>query len=425
MEPQQNSNPDQPANTLIPAPEQATTPAAASTLESIPKHTGRRSLIIIISILLLVVMAVGVGLYTYIQPVRIQSSIRTYFTYEQSDIDTLKEQSSDKTMSVDEVKKWDDRAYELVEEHNTLDVGASKVYAYLAMAQMDAAALSHKAHGSFAGSLEFVSKDVLCELYTDSCDEFAVTDDAYSKQLSSIVIAKVKARIAEDDAQTTPTVLKAGTQYWQGPAPQVGISAPSFKPWFLASADQFRSAKPLDPSSAEMKAELAAVKAALTAATNDQKAVVVKWAGGPGTRTPPGIWLTEATDYMHAQATPLDTYLEIRALVSASMADAVIGAFDSKYAYQSKRPNMIDTSIVTIMPTPNHPSYPAGHATISWAAASVLSAYLPENQQEWKRLAKEASDSRTIGGIHFPADNAAGTTMGNSIGNQVLSGWKE
>jgi hypothetical protein len=411
------NNPQEPINNQSPAPVQLTEPAPAPV-----KPTGHRTLIIV-AILMLVIIAVGAGLYMYLQPPKTQSSIRTYFTYAQSDIDALRAQSSDMTMSIDEVKRWEDRTYELVESHNSIDIDASKVYAYLSVAQLDAAALSFKAHGSFTGSLGSVSKDVLCELYSESCSELVADGDPYSRKLSSIVTAKVKERIAADNAQTKPVALKTGSQYWQGPAPQIGIKAPSFKPWFIASADQFRSAPPLDISSATMQAELAEVKATLAAATNDQKAIVVKWAGGPGTRTPPGIWLTLATDYMREQNTPLDTYLEIRALTATSMADAVIGVFDSKYTYQYKRPNMIDTSIVTIMPTPNHPSYPAGHATISWAAATVLSSYLPENEQEWKKLAKEASDSRTIGGIHFPTDNAAGTTLGSNIGDQVLKVW--
>lgn len=401
----------------------------SSIISSTPVAPGpiKRGRFVIISIIavLFITAAVTAGLYVFLQPTKTQSSIRTYFTYDQSDIDALSKQTSNAVMSIDDIEEWEDRTYELVESHRDGDVAASKVYAYMAIAQMDAAALSYQAHRSFMGNIGLVSKDVLCELYSDSCSGLIATEDSYSKQLSSIVMTQVKARIAEDTAQTTPSVLKTGSELWQGPAPQVGLGAPSFKPWFLTSGDQFRSAPPLAISSPEMQAELEVVKQTLASATNEQKAVVVKWAGGPGTRTPPGIWLTLAADYMQAENTPLDTYLEVRALVTASMADAVIGAFDSKYAYQYKRPNMIDTSIITIMPTPNHPSYPAGHATISWAAATVLSEYLPNNQQEWERLAVEASDSRTIGGIHFPADNAAGTTLGTHIGDQVLNRWKE
>jgi hypothetical protein len=412
-----------------PTPAQDSTPVVIEPVQPMtpsPEPAKRGRFIIASCVALVLIIALVItGLSVFLAPPKDQSAIRSYFTYDQADIDTLKSDTSTAVMTIDEIEKWGDRAYELVENHEDGDVAASKIYAYLAVAQMDAAALSYEAHNSFMGNIGLVSKDVLCELYPDSCNDLIAVEDPYSKTLSNIVLTKVKARIAEDTAQITPNVLKVGSEYWQGPAPQVGLSAPSFKPWFLTKGDQFRSVPPLDISSAEMQAELATVKDALANATNEQKGVVVKWAGGPGTRTPPGIWLTLATDYMHTQETPLDTYLEVRALVTASMADAVIGAFDSKYAHQYKRPNLVDTSIITIMPTPNHPSYPAGHATISWAAATVLSKYLPDNQIEWKRLAVEASDSRTIGGIHFPADNAAGTILGTSIGNQVLSGWEE
>lgn len=394
------------------------TPETSPSSKHSPRHW-----IMLIAIALVLAGVVAFGVYMLLSSNKTQSTIRTYFSYDESDIQTLRDQSSAASMSVNEVQQWEDNTYELVESNESVDVDASKVYAYLTVAQMDAAALSFEAHGAFMGSLALVSKDILCAFYSDDCNSFIANDDAYSKKLAEIVMAKVNKRMAEDLAQNKPVVLKTGSEYWQGPAPQIGISAPSFKPWFIAKADQFRSAPPLDPSSPEMEQQLAEVKESLANATNEEKAIVVKWAGGPGTRTPPGIWLTLAADYMQTNTTPLDTYLEVRALTAASMADAVIAVFDSKYAYQYMRPNMFDTSIVTIMPTPNHPSYPAGHATISWAAASVLAKYLPGNTQEWERLAKEASDSRTIGGIHFPADNTAGTTLGKNVGNEVNTKW--
>lgn len=375
--------------------------------------------------------AVLIGLTTFIywlftMPPKTQSSIRTYFTYETAEIDELKALSSASTITIADIQKWEDRAYNLVESHNSIDVDASKIYAYLSIAQMDAAALSYKVHKDFVGNIDLISKEVLCEFYPDSCDSLTTTnDDTYSKKLSDIVISKIKTRIEADTAQTQPMALKNGAQYWQGPPPQVGLSAPSFEPWFVTAADQFRVAPPPAADSQQRKDELVVVKNMLANATNEQKAIVVKWAGGPGTRTPPGIWMTLAADYMQQSDVPLGTYLEVRALLAAAMADAVITVFDSKYYYQYKRPNMFDTSIITIMPTPNHPSYPAGHATISWAAATVLGHYFPNNQQEWQRLATEASDSRTIGGIHFPMDNVAGTTLGVNVGNQALKKWQE
>lgn len=379
--------------------------------------------ILLIVIIILVLVAIGLVIFAMLRPEHKQATLKTYFEYSVQDVERLRALQSERLIDIAEIQSWEDKTYELVEDHGTIDVDASKLYAYMAVAQMDAAALSQQAHGAYTGTVGPLSKEILCEFYTDSCSILVTADDAYSKELASIVFAKVKARIAEDTAQIKPYAVKTGADLWNGPASQIGLSAGSFKPWMVESPDQFRSTPPPAVGSAEQQAQLQTVKETLAAATNDEKAIVVKWAGGPGTRTPPGIWLTLATDYMLENAVPLDKYLETQALVTMAMADAVTAVFDSKYTYFYKRPNMFDPTILTIMPTPNHPSYPAGHATISWAAASVLSKYLPQNTQEWERLAKEASDSRTIGGIHFPMDNDAGTTLGKNIGNEVINGW--
>jgi hypothetical protein len=397
--------------------------AAGDSDHSPTVRTYKKRLIVIIA-LVVFLLAAAVVFITQRHSQKPRVSMKTYFSYTGQDTDTLSGLESAKNISMGEIQKWQDKAYELVEAHGTVDVDASKVYAYLAVAQMDAAALSYNTHDTFAGSVASISKDVLCQFYQDSCNGLLVSNqDEYSKTLAVTVLAKVRQRIAEDDKGIKPSVLKTGAQYWYGPAPQIGISAASFKPWLVKSSSQFRAAPPFDLASPEQQKQLATVKKQLAGATNDQKAIVVKWAGGPGTRTPPGIWMTLADDYMQEKQVPLNKYIETRALTAMSIADSVSAVFDSKYFYQYPRPNMFDTSIITIMPTPNHPSYPAGHATISWSAATVLSRYLPENNQEWERLAKEASDSRTIGGIHFPIDNEAGTKLGTDVATEALKNW--
>lgn len=349
---------------------------------------------------------------------------RTYFTYSQQDVDKLRALGSAATISISQASTWQDKAYGLVEQHSTVDVDASKVYTYLAVAQLDATALSYKAHHAFIGSIEPISKDILCTFYADSCGTLLVeSEDTYSKALSDIVMTKVVERIKQDNAQTKPYVLNIGPQYWSGPSPQIGISAGSSKPWLVRSSSQFRVQPPPAAGSVEQRQQLAAVKQALATDTDNQKAIVVKWAGGPGTKTPPGIWLSLADNYMQARTTSVDAYLETRSVLSMTMTDAIISVFDSKYTYQYKRPNMFDPSIMTVMPTPNHPSYPAGHATISWAAAAVLSHYFPANQPEWRNLAKEETNSQLLGGINFPIDNVAGTTLGIHVGNEALKHW--
>lgn len=82
---------------------------------------------------------------------------------------------------------------------------------------------------------------------------------------------------------------------------------------------------------------------------------------------------------------------------------------------------MLDSSIKTVMPTPNHPSYPAGHSTISNAALAVLDKQLPANAKEWKRLSMEAGLSRVWGGIHYTVDDEQGSLLGKQVGEYTLT----
>jgi len=96
--------------------------------------------------------------------------------------------------------------------------------------------------------------------------------------------------------------------------------------------------------------------------------------------------------------------------------DAFIYCWQEKFRYWTARPTMRDPSIQTVIPTPNFPSYPSGHATISGAAAVVLKSYFPNKGQDIDMYAQEAADGRVWGGIHFPIDSVEGLKAGASIG---------
>jgi membrane-associated phospholipid phosphatase len=66
---------------------------------------------------------------------------------------------------------------------------------------------------------------------------------------------------------------------------------------------------------------------------------------------------------------------------------------------------------------PNFPSYTSGHSTFSYAAATVLSSFFPENSAKYYGYAQEASDSRVYGLIHFRVDCVMGGKHGRIIGD--------
>lgn len=202
--------------------------------------------------------------------------------------------------------------------------------------------------------------------------------------------------------------------------PYYGQDAGSWKTWLINSGNEFVAPPIPDNNPAFWNSQLKEVKTALKNITPEQTTSVVFWAGNPGTITPPGIWLVNANDYMSEHYVNLTNTLYLRSILAMGIADSVIAAFNSKYIYWNKRPFMLDPTIQTIMPTPNHPGYPAGHSTLSATAAVILSAYFPENTKEWKSLEFVASSGRIWGGIHFPIDAKQGIILGEKIGEAIV-----
>ncbi len=355
-----------------------------------------------------------------------QTQLPTYFSYTEGELQSLKDLSSQQKITTDDLYIWDERAFEKVEKTKTGDVTASKFYAYLSIAQRDFANISHNKSGAYSGNLSLISKEVFCQFYPADCQFIFTTgdEDSYSQALSQIILKKIKERMLADESQAKPYEAKTGSEYWNGKEPMIGRETGSWKPWVLTSSSQFRVPPGPAYNSPEFLTQLRLTQEALKNVTTEQRDAVVFWAGGPSTKTPPGIWLEIADNYTKEKQLPLEKVLSTRAALTLAMADAFIGCFDSKYTYWVKRPFMMDPTIQTVMPTPNHPSYPAGHACVSSAADVVLSHYLPENEANWNSQAHEAANSRLWGGIHYTIDNEQGFILGTKVGELVVQTMK-
>lgn len=349
----------------------------------------------------------------------------TYFTYTTEELAPLRTLSSKLQVTLEDLYKWDERAFDLVSKHTLVsgfDPNTAKIYAYLLTAQRDTAYLSFNAERKFAGSIAPISREVLCLFFPGDCSGITIDrqQDAYSEVLAKIVVGKLKARMAEDDRMAKPYERKVGKQYWAGPEPMIGLADGSRKTWVIPSGSAFRAPPPPAHDSTEFRNQLAKAKEALSTIDDEKRKAVIFWAGGPGTKTPPGQWVKIADDYMRTKRVSLENAFLVRSTFAMVMADAVIAVFDSKYSYWVKRPFMMDSSIRTVMPTPNHPSYPAGHSTVSTAAATILSHYFPEAADTWRTLALEAGKSRVWGGIHYPMDDDQGRLLGERVAKDAI-----
>ena len=219
-------------------------------------------------------------------------------------------------------------------------------------------------------------------------------------------------------------------RYWEPPtgkvANPVSPLAGTWRTWVMESGDQFRPGPPPVFGSPEFTAaakEMVEIKADLT---EEQRKAAVFWAGGQGTPLPAGVWNEVTLAYLR-DLKPSEPQAErVMALANVAMADAGVAAWDTKFAYWDPRPENgvqdsgVDPDFTPLFDTPFFPSYISGHATYSAAIAEVLSYIFPANEKEFRAKAKQASDSRAWGGIHWPLDSTVGNEVGAKVGKLVI-----
>jgi membrane-associated phospholipid phosphatase len=117
------------------------------------------------------------------------------------------------------------------------------------------------------------------------------------------------------------------------------------------------------------------------------------------------------------------------ALLDLSFGLAVAIHMRFKHAFVCPRPSELSPQIQPMIPVPGHAAWPSGHATEAYLVATILQALmdaaLPGNgskyEQQLQRLAARIAVNRTVAGLHFPVDSAAGRLLGTVIGEFVIA----
>lgn len=190
------------------------------------------------------------------------------------------------------------------------------------------------------------------------------------------------------------------------------------KAWMMTPNDivSVRAPTPPASNSDEMKEEVEKVKYQSDHLTREHEAIVLRWADGANTYTPPGHWNDIAEEYIRDKKWSEVRTARAFALLNMTMHDASVACWNTKYYYFNARPTQVDPSIKTGTGIPNFPSYVSGHSSYSFAAASVLSYLFPEHQDYFVDQASEAMNSRFYAGIHYQIDCTAGADLGKNVG---------
>jgi hypothetical protein len=139
----------------------------------------------------------------------------------------------------------------------------------------------------------------------------------------------------------------------------------------------------------------------------------------------PVAFLT-AIPNLHPSRTPYTLELLGAALRLANLAEMRF-----KHALACRRPNEFAPQVQPMILTPSHGTLPSGHATEAFIASFVLwmliraSAITPYADTSWgtqlMRLASRVAVNRTVAGVHFPVDSAAGALLGLTLGQYFVN----
>jgi PAP2 superfamily len=196
------------------------------------------------------------------------------------------------------------------------------------------------------------------------------------------------------------------------------------KTWLFDSATMVTTIRPAAPPSTislQFKAELEEVYNIQKNLTREQMQIAHFWADGLNTYTPPGHWNYIAATEFVSQNFSEARWARNMALLNMSMMDGAITCWDAKYFYYNPRPSQMDNRIKSVTGVPNFPAYISGHSTFSGAASTVLSYIIPSKAGSFLSMAKEASESRKFGAIHYNSDCVKGLETGNKIGNYAVN----
>lgn len=93
--------------------------------------------------------------------------------------------------------------------------------------------------------------------------------------------------------------------------------------------------------------------------------------------------------------------------------DAVVGP--AKKAFKRVRPYLSDSRIKALVRPSVSGSYPSGHTTNATLGAIVMGDIVPEKRPAIWQRANDYSQSRVIGGMHYPNDLLGGKLAGTAI----------
>ena len=303
---------------------------------------------------------------------------------------------------------------------------------------------------------------VLKGLYPNRTAQYQPAYNAFLAGITGDALATSRGVTVGEDAARTMLALRgddgrsvALAPYVPGTAPgqfrglnPVNRYTPYIKPFSITSASQFRAPPPVALDSdlyARDFNETRTMGGAVSSTRTDAQLEIARFYTEP----PPLYWNRNLRRFAMSDASLMDQ-ARLMAMFLIVEADVGIACFEAKYFYQSWRPQSAipladtddnpattpDPAWKPVVPTPNHPEYPAAHGCVTAAMAETLKTYYGTDQIKFtldstvtgtthhftstQGMAAEVIDGRVWGGMHFRHSVERGEDLGRSVAQWIL-----
>jgi hypothetical protein len=210
-------------------------------------------------------------------------------------------------------------------------------------------------------------------------------------------------------------MLTASAQTAAGP---IESDAGGWRTWVLASGKELRLPPPPDAQATVTEIqELRALAGQRDAAAHERIRSWDFW-------SPSHRWNEMLTDTAVATNMPAVATIRAYTMLNVTLADAMVVAWDSKYAHNRRRPSEADARLDTALPAPRSPSYPCEYSVAAGAGSAVLAHLFPQDAARFAEAAEEAARSRVLAGVVYPSDARAGLELGRAVGGRVIEAMK-
>ena len=227
----------------------------------------------------------------------------------------------------------------------------------------------------------------------------------------------------DGSAQPWTGTVPTGAGMWEPTPPRrVGVPfdalAGSWRTWIIPSGSAYRPGPPPAVGSPQFTADLTELLSLANGGRTPQQIDAARyWA----TDAPSIRWELFVEDEIASHRLSVPHSARARAYLSATMYDAFVACWDTKFTYWLARPVTMDPTLKTVFSTPPFPSYPSGHSTQSSAAAEVMAELFPDRAAVYRKKGEEASLSRVWAGVHYRFDVTAGEALGVRVGEAVVA----